>query len=227
MCGRYGFYKVDEFGERFGVKPPAFTIKDNYNAAPGQILPVIMQSEYGKTLEPMKWGMIPAWAKDDRIGYKMINARSETLFEKSAWRGPIKYHRCLVPARGFYEWDKIQIDGKAAKQPYYIRPEGQDLFVFAGVFDTWHDLQGNEIWSYAIVTTRANKEMSAIHDRQPVILKPRDEALWLEPSLQDRGAIEDILRSYDDVKWNMVEVSRDVNVIRNNDERLIYPINSQ
>lgn len=228
MCGRYGFYRVDEFGDRFGVKPSvAFKVNDNYNAAPGQILPVIIESEAGRTLEPMKWGLVPGWAKDINIGYKMINARAESLFEKPTWRGPAKYKRCLVPARGFYEWDKITEDGKPKKQPYFIKPASQDLFAFAGLYDTWHDQAGNELWSYSIVTTAASKEMATIHDREPIILKPEDESLWLDATLQDRGAIEALLHMYPYGKLEMVAVSTDVNVVKNNDEHLIYPINSK
>jgi putative SOS response-associated peptidase YedK len=224
MCGRYGFYRVDEFGERFGVTAPKFKMKDNYNAAPGQILPVIIQTDIGKTLEPMKWGLVPKWAKDDKIVYKMINARVETLFEKPTWRSVAKYHRCLVPARGFYEWDTVK---SSVKQPYYIKPKDQDLFAFAGLFDTWLDAHGNEVWSYTIVTTAAGKDMARLHNREPVMLKPEDEAVWLDPSVQDRGAIEDLLRRYPDEKLEMFAVSTDVNVVRNNNAQLIYPINSK
>lgn len=228
MCGRYSFYKTDEFAERFGIEMPDFEVPNNYNAAPGQMLPVIRQTEKGKVLEGMKWGLVPMWAKDIRIGYKMINARSETIFEKPAWRGPVKRNRCLVPARGFYEWDLILDNGKKPeKQPYFIKPIDQDLFAFAGLYDTWHDANGNELWTFTIVTTSSNKEMSSIHDREPVILQPDDESLWLDPSIQDRLALEAVLRKYPDGKLEMIAVSSDVNVVKNNDEHLINPINSK
>jgi putative SOS response-associated peptidase YedK len=228
MCGRYGFYNLDDFGIRFDVRPAAFVIKDNYNAAPGQILPVIIQSEYGKTIEPMKWGLIPHWSKDPGIGYKLINARAETLFDKPSWRGPIKYHRCLVPARGFYEWEKQSNGSKALiKQPYFIRPKDQELFAFAGIYDTWLDHFGNEVWSFSIITVTANKDMAKIHHREPVILQPEEEALWLDPSVQDRSVIETCLRMYPDGNLELIAVSQDVNIAKNNDQHLIYPMNSQ
>jgi putative SOS response-associated peptidase YedK len=227
MCGRYGFYRTDEFGERFGVDVKDDDIKPNYNAAPGQFLPVIRKTEKGKVLEVMKWGLVPVWAKDINIGYKMINARSESVFEKNTWRGPVRHHRCLVPADYFYEWDKILDNGKSQKQPYLIKPKDQELFAFAGIYDTWHDAHGNELWSFSIITTAANKDMARLHDREPVILKPEEEDLWLDPSVQDRDAIEALLHMYPDGKFEMYEVSRDVNVVKNNDKRLIVPINSQ
>src|SRR5690606_30772477 len=104
------------------------------------------------------------------IGYKMINARSETIFEKPAWRSVIKKKRCLIPADGFYEWKK-QADAKV-KQPFYIHPKQFELFSFAGVWESWKDENNNEIRTYAIMTTEPNKEMSSIHDRMPVILYP-------------------------------------------------------
>lgn len=227
MCGRYGFYRADEFAERFGTKKSDFDVPDNFNAAPGQMLPVIRETEQGRVLEGMKWGLVPVWAKDVNIGYKMINARSETIFEKPAWRGPVKRHRCLVPARGFYEWQKLEKNGKPTKQPYFIKPKDQDLFAFAGLYSTWHDSNGNELWTFTIVTTSANKEMAPIHDREPVILQPEDESLWLDPSVSDRLALEAVLRQYPDGKLEMVAVSSDVNVVKNNDDHLILPINSK
>jgi putative SOS response-associated peptidase YedK len=226
MCGRYTLYKTSELEKRFKTRPPAFTLHDSYNVAPGQMLPVIIQSEHGRTIEPMKWGLVPMWAKDINIGYKMINAREDGIFDKPAWRGPIRHHRCLVPATGFYEWKHL--DGKKTKQPYFIKPKDQELFAFAGIFDVWHDkVTGSELWSYSIITTEPNKEMTAIHDRMPVILHPDDWDVWLSPSLDDRGAIEALLRPYGDGTLEMYEVSSDVNIVKNNDNKLIYPLNSQ
>jgi putative SOS response-associated peptidase YedK len=222
MCGRYTLYGKHDLGKRFKAKNSVLVKRDNYNVAPGQYMPVVIKSEVGVTLEPMKWGLVPMWAKDVNIGYKMINARAESVFEKPAWRGPIKYHRCLVPATGFYEW-KLQGDSKS-KQPYFIKPKDQELFAFAGVFDSNIDARGNELWSFSIVTTEPNKEMASLHNRMPVILQPEDESTWLEPSLQDRGAIEALLRPYHDGGLEIYRVSEDVNSTRNNDEHLVYAL---
>jgi putative SOS response-associated peptidase YedK len=192
------------------------------------MMPVIIQKDDKRVVESMKWGLIPHWAKDDKIGYKLINARSEGAFDKPTWRGPVKHHRCLVPAHGFYEWKVIE--GSKTKQPYFIRPQDQELFAFAGVYDTWRDPGGNEIRSYSIMTTEPNAEMTGIHNRMPVILHPDDEGLWLDPSLEERDVLEALLQPYEDGKLEMYEVSRDVNVVRNGEQygdKLIYPINSQ
>lgn len=228
MCGRYGLYEVSGLEDRFKAKSAVKKITDNYNVAPGQTMPVVVSGEDGNTIRQMKWGLIPSWTKDPNIGYKMINARSETIFDKPSWRGPIKHTRCLVPARGFYEWDTIlENKKKPEKQPYYIKPKDQVLFAFAGVYSVWHDADNKEVFTYSIVTTSSNEDMQKIHDRMPVILKPEDEDLWLDPSVLDRGVIETLLRKYDDGMIEMFKVSRDVNTVRNNDNHLIYPINSQ
>jgi putative SOS response-associated peptidase YedK len=192
-------------------------------------MPVVTEDESGRKAEIMKWGLIPVWAKDPNIGYKMINARAESIFEKPAWRNVIKRKRCLIPADGFYEWNKIIGDNKKPqKVPYYIHPKDEDLFAFAGVWETWKDVEGIEWHTYSIITTEANKDMRWLHDRMPVILHQEDESSWLAPSHNDdRGAIEALLRPYEDGGLDMFEVSSDVNVTKNDDAKLIYPINSQ
>jgi putative SOS response-associated peptidase YedK len=231
MCGRYALYEAKKLAARFQAARPDFQIEDSYNVAPGHLMPVVIGSGggRGRRLKLMKWGLIPRWAKEAKIGYKLINARSEGAFDKPSWRGPLKHQRCLVPARGFYEWRRL--DGKKAKQPYFIRPRDQELFAFAGIYDAWVDPEGREVWTFAIMTTEPNAEMASIHNRMPVILHPDDESLWLDPSLgtdrEDREVLATLLRSYEDGKLEMHEVSSDVNVVRNNENKLIYPINSQ
>jgi putative SOS response-associated peptidase YedK len=225
MCGRYTLFETDKLTGRFQAVGTSDDLRDNYNVAPGQFMPVVTPNAEGKNeLTVMKWGMVPVWAKDDKVGYKLINARSEEAFDKPTWRGPLKSHRCLIPATGFYEWRKT--DGKT-KQPFFIRPADQELFAFAGIYSTWKSPEGFELQSYSIMTTAPNREMAAIHDRMPVILHPEDEDSWLLSSPNDRGAIEALLRPYEDGKLLMHEVSSDVNVVRNNDKVLIYPLNSQ
>ena len=224
MCGRYTLHqKTADLAKRYNLATIPDSISKNFNVAPGQVMSVITESESGKpTIELMKWGLIPVWAKDPRIGYKMINARSETIFEKPAWRSVIKKKRCLIPADGFYEWKK-QSDAKV-KQPFYIHPKQFELFSFAGVWESWKDENNNEIRTYAIITTEPNKEMSSVHDRMPVILHPEDEASWLEPSKVTRDDIEPLLRPFEDNGLEIYEVSKDVNTVKNNDEHLIYAL---
>lgn len=188
-------------------------------------MPIITETEAGRELELMKWGLVPSWSKDPKIGYKLINARAETMFEKPVWRGVIRKRRCLVPADGFYEWKKLTEDKKTPKQPYYIHPKQTDLFAFAGVWESWHDVEGKEWKTYSIITTEPNKEMASIHNRMPVILHPEDEADWLNPSHNnDRSTIENLLHPYHDGGLEMYKVSPDVNSPRHNDEHLIYAL---
>jgi putative SOS response-associated peptidase YedK len=214
MCGRYALYETDELGSRYGVNVGE-EIEPNYNAAPTQIMPVVTTDG----IELMRWGLIPKWARDEKIGYKLFNARSETLFEKPIWKTAVTRHRCLVPANGFYEWQKRD-DGK---QPYYIHPKTELTFSFAGVWETWkHD--GQERQTYSILTTEPNREMSPIHNRMPVILYREDESQWL--NADSREEIEVLLNPYQDNGLEMFEVSKEINLVKNNAAELILPVNS-
>jgi putative SOS response-associated peptidase YedK len=226
-CGRY-ILKANkqELAKHYNLANPPKDIQPNYNVAPGQILPVVTAGDNGPKLEMMKWGLVPFWAKDPKIGYKLINARDDTVFTKPMWRSVILRKRALIPANGFYEWKKPPGGAKTPKQPFFIHPKQTDLFSFAGVWDSWKDAEGLEWHTYSIVTTDPNREMSSIHNRMPVILHPEDEAAWLDPANDSRAQIEPLLHPYDDAGLEMFEVSTDVNVTRNNDAKLILPVNS-
>lgn len=215
MCGRYALYDTDDLADRYQVTVRE-DIRPNYNAAPTQTMPIVS----GDGLTLMRWGLIPKWAKDEKIGYKLFNARSESIFEKPIWKNIIKRKRCLVPANGFYEWQKRD-DGK---QPFFIRPKSETIFSFAGLWETWN--HAGKAWStYSILTTEPNKEMSAIHNRMPVILDPADEDQWLAADTQPD--IEALLNPYADNSLVAYEVSKDVNVVTTNDASLIGPLNSK
>ena len=185
-------------------------------------MPIIIKTQLGSSAELMRWGLIPHWAKDIKIGYKLINARAESVFEKPMWRSAIEHYRCLVPARGFYEWKVL--DGGKRKQPFYIHPKDQDFFAFAGLWSTYKDSEGYELKSFSILTTSPNKEMAEVHNRMPVILKPSEETHWLEPSLDTKEAIQAFLHPYEDNKLDLYPVSPDVNSPRQNDKHLIYKL---
>lgn len=216
MCGRYAIYTVDDIEDRFDVELNGIEMSPNYNVAPGQTNPVITQDG----LELMKWGLIPRWAKDKKIGYKMINARSESVFEKTTWKQLITKKKCLIPANGFYEWQKR--DG--GKQPFYIKPEDQDLFAFAGLWETWTH-EGKDLHTYTILTTTPNEEMEEIHDRMPVIIHQGNESQWLFADTEED--IKVLLQPYGDKTLEMFEVSKDVNTVKINNETLIGPVNSK
>lgn len=227
-CGRYVLKaEPDELAEHYNLAAKPKGIKPNYNVAPGQILPVVTADEDGAHLEMMKWGLIPVWAKDPNIGYKLINARDDSIFERPVWRGVILKKRALIPANGFYEWQKPPEGSRRPKQPFYVHPKQTGLFSFAGVWEAWKDAEGHPWKTYSIITTEPNREMGAIHNRMPVILHPDEEAAWLDPAKTTRQQIEPFLHPYEDKGLEMFKVSTDVNVARNNDSKLILPINSR
>lgn len=143
----------------------------------------------------MKWGLIPFWAKDPRISYSTINARSEEIENKPAFRKAFRTQRCLVPASGFFEWKKVSDMGKPVKIPYWIRVKGKNIFGFAGIYDVWKDAEGYEIKTFSIVTTKANKIMAEIHDRMPVILTSEDEEIWLDNKIYEIEKLKKIMKS--------------------------------
>jgi putative SOS response-associated peptidase YedK len=219
MCGRYTLSNPHELPKRYRVKAPK-ELKPNYNVAPTQTMPVITQGADGRQLELMRWG-IPRFIGPGKVK-DVFNTRADKAF--GSWKKLVSTQRVLVPATGFYEWKKLG----DVKQPYFIHPKDEELFSFAGIWANWKDDDGREIKTYSIMTTEPNHEMAAIHNRMPVILQPEEEDSWLAASSDnDRGAIEALLRPLGDGELEMYEVSRDVNVARTNDERLILPLNSQ
>lgn len=224
MCGRYVLYEPKEIFDRYDVpQQSGLELKDNYNTAPGQFMPVITNSVDGRRVEVMKWGLVPHWAKDQKIGYKLINARSESVFDKPMWRGAVSTYRCIVPARGFYEWKKPGAGG-GVKQPFYIHPARKELLSFAGIFSYWEHPHDGPLLSYSILTTAPNAEMADIHDRMPVLLHEQDEAAWLDPALKSRADLERFLAPAPDGSLKLYPVSPDVNTPKNNDSHLLEQV---
>ncbi|HEX4774945.1 MAG TPA: SOS response-associated peptidase [Candidatus Saccharimonadales bacterium] len=221
MCGRYTLADVDHLKQHYNLATVPKDLHKNFNVAPTQTMPVISDSEDGRHIELMRWG-IPRFVGPGKVR-DVFNTRADKAF--GSWKKLVMTQRILVPATGFYEWKLL--DDKT-KQPYFIFPKDEQLFSFAGVWNIWEDEDKRKIKVYSIMTTEPNKEMADIHKRMPVILHPEDEASWVTPSHDnDRSAIEALLRPYEDNGLKMYEVSRDVNVARTNEERLIYPLNSQ
>lgn len=215
MCGRYVLYDLEAFDIEYGL-PSAFDKSPRFNVAPTQSMPVVTE----EGVDIMRWGLIPKWARDEKMGYRLINARSESVFDKPIWKAVVTKKRCLVPANGFYEWQKRE----HGKQPYYIHPKDQHLFMFAGIWETWQH-EGKEWRTFSILTTRPNKEMIPLHNRMPVILHKEDREQWLAADTRDD--LEPLLVPYNNNSLEMFEVSKSVNVVKYNDNRLILPINSQ
>lgn len=178
MCGRFALFAVgDALAERFQVaEAPMFDAR--YNIAPTQSIAAVRAMSTGRALNMLRWGLIPSWSADPKIGYKLTNARSETVAEKPSFRSAFKQRRCLIPASGYYEWQKIG----SQKQPHFIRPRDGGLFSFAGLWERWNDPKGEVVETCTILTTSANEVMRPIHERMPVILDAGGEVLWLDPT---------------------------------------------
>jgi putative SOS response-associated peptidase YedK len=207
MCGRFTrFHKPEEIAERFDVETIEEAAILRYNIAPSQIIPVIRQIEKREMIA-CKWGLVPFWAKDPKIGNKMINAKGETLAQKSSFKNALARRRCLIPADGFYEWQKLE---KGQKQPIYIRLHDNKLFAFAGLYEEWKSPEGEKLRTFTIITVEPNELVSKIHNRMPAILKPDDEAVWLNAQTPVTDIVS-ILRPYPASEMETYPVSRAVN----------------
>ncbi|MFN8448534.1 MAG: SOS response-associated peptidase [Anaerolineae bacterium] len=220
MCGRYVLVADPNIIQQSFDLDSVVDFAPRYNIAPTQYVPVIT-NEHPKALEMHRWGLIPSWAKDESIGNKMINARADGVAEKPSYRNAFKRRRCLVPASGFYEWQKG--DGKT-KTPMFIHPTDQDVFVFAGLWEVWHSADGSELRTFTIITTDANDFMRPIHDRMPVILHKADYDLWLEPGEAPASVLQPPLRGYESSRMTAYEVSRAVNTPMIDEPQLIQPV---
>jgi len=226
MCGRYSLTSdVSKLAQHFSLPavPGQFALFERYNAAPTQPLPVVRVNldSHQRELAVLNWGMVPSWAKDPSIGTRMINARSETLAEKPAFKKAFRRRRCLVPATGFYEWEKNPAKKSGPKQPYLIRMADEGLFAFAGLWDHWQSDEGSEIESFTIITTEANELLSRLHPRMPVIIEPADYDQWLAGEAADLAAL---LRPYPADAMMLHPVSTFVNDARHEGPRCLAPV---
>jgi putative SOS response-associated peptidase YedK len=219
MCGRFTLQIPAELlAELFGLPDPS-EVPARYNIAPTQQVAVIREREGGgNRLDFLKWGLIPSWAKDPSIGSRMINARSETLEEKPAFRTPFKFRRCLVPASGFYEWEVL--GGK--KVPRYFRLRDGAPMVFAGLWESWRAPDGASVESCTILTTAANSLVEPLHLRMPVILKPGDFSTWLDRN--DPGKLKGLLLPYPAEGMEGWTVSTLANSVKNDHPELIESV---
>ena len=220
MCGRYTLTPEQKALEkRYRFKPGPCVHEPRFNIAPSQSAPVIVL-EGENVLKMMKWGLVPYWANDPKIGFKLINARAETITEKPSFKTAFKKRRCLVPADGFYEWDKSR--GARVKIPHRFVLKSGEIFSFAGLWDVWTTPEGEPLESFTIITTGPNELMKPIHDRMPVILSPKDEEKWLDPRA-DEKSLKSLLRPYAPELMKEYEVSVKVNSPREEAPDLIQP----
>ena len=206
MCGRFSFAVIAEMiEEHFHIKVDTNTYKPRYNCAPSQKLAVISNKEPDK-LSFFRWGLIPFWARDKSIGNKLINAKAETIDQKASFKNSFKRKRCLVLSDGFYEWKKVS---SKEKIPYRIVMNDNSPFAMAGIWDSWKDVSGETVESFAIITTEPNELMKNIHTRMPVILKPGEEMEWLKE--ENAEILKSMLRPIDSGLLKAYPVSKLVN----------------
>lgn len=218
MCGRYSLVPTENIATRFDIQDLQLPLLPRYNVAPSQSMPVVVRNSPNHVVE-MQWGLIPSWSKEPRVTFSTINARTETISTSPVFRGPFKSRRCLVPASGFYEWQQTG----QGKQPYCIRLKGGELFAFAGLYDIWQDDEGQELYSYTIITTTPNALVAPIHNRMPVILHRQDEDAWLDKDT-DPARLRSFLVPYHADKMETFAVSRAVNNPANEGSELMQPL---
>ncbi|MFQ5407986.1 MAG: SOS response-associated peptidase [Anaerolineales bacterium] len=224
MCGRF-VLAIDpaELQEAFaGVEmPPPEALQPRYNIAPTQPVAVIPNDGQHR-LDFYVWGLIPSWAKDPKIGNRMINARAETLAEKPSFRAAYKRRRCLIPASGFYEWRRAP--GGKTKTPMYIGLRSGAPFALAGLWESWWSPEGDQVLSCTIITTSPNELLAPIHNRMPVILPAAGHDLWLDPGELAADRLQGLLQPYPADEMRAYAVSTAVNNPRNDTPECIQPI---
>jgi putative SOS response-associated peptidase YedK len=219
MCGRYTLTTPYQMlKELFELGDIPAEVGPRFNIAPTQQVAAI-PNEPARRLALFRWGLVPFWAKDPKIGSQMINARAETVAEKPAFRNALRKRRCLILADGFYEWRK---EG-ARKTPTYIRLSSHRPFAFAGLWESWKAPDGSSLLSCAIITTSANELMKPIHDRMPVILPPERQSVWLDPAEQDASLLTSLLAPFDSSRMEAYPVSTRVNSPANDAPDLLVP----
>ena len=222
MCGRFTLFEADKIlSKEFGVSgvPP---LSPRYNIAPSQPIAAVRtpHTGSGRELALLLWGLIPSWSKDSAIGNRLINARAETVQEKPSFRNAFRRHRCLIPANGFYEWQRQE----RGKQPYFVRMRDGRVFAFAGLWDRWESSDKDVIETCTILTTAANAVLAPIHGRMPVILPQAEYARWLDPALKDPDSLSPLLVPFPPEEMLAIPVSPRVNAPSTDDEKCIAPL---
>lgn len=231
MCGRFSLIaNPDELAEHFEIDfEPGLEFAANwqprFNVAPSQPVTTVYVPEGSaqRAIVNRRWGLIPSWAKDPKIGSRQINARSETLAERPAFRHALQRRRCLIAADGFYEWS----GPVRSKQPFHVALEDRKIFGFAGLWERWRDPQGLEIESCTVITAAANPVLVALHSRMPVILDPQQYTAWLDPTNQSAAQSLALLRHHrcDSLRYH--PVSYRVNDVATDDSACLEPVETQ
>ncbi len=225
MCGRYTLSQPSDIVTELGVEGSGMELAPRYNIAPTQNAPIVRPDKAGekKELALLRWGLIPFWAKDAKIGNRMINARAETVAEKPSFKAALRRRRCVVLADGFYEWRKM----RGGKQPYHIHLVENRPFTIAGLWDRWTKGPEGPVETFTILTTSANEKVAELHDRMPVILDAEARETWLDRSVEDPRELASLLRPFDDDQIAFDAVSKLVNSPANDVPECLRPIETQ
>lgn len=225
MCGRFVRKSgAQEIAREFNVELSEirFLLEPNYNIAPGNDVAVVVRRDR-KVLEGFRWGFIPNWSKDEKIGYRMINARGETISQKPAFKKAFTERRCLIVADGFYEWLK---GGKKPK-PYYFRMKDGSPMGLAGIYETWRSPKGILVNSCSIITTASNSLMKPIHERMPAIIGRKDHFCWLDNSSFVEKKLSNLIKPFPEEFMEYYPVGTFVNSTLNNSEKCIEPLTDE
>jgi putative SOS response-associated peptidase YedK len=216
MCGRFALYTDPiALAKQFQAENVP-ELQPNYNVAPSQAIPIIRNEQGHRLFAMARWGLIPSWAKDIKIGYNTINARADTVAEKPSFRSAFQRRRCLIPADGYFEWQEIP-DSKI-KQPWYISLKNQEPMALAGLWEHWQGSDGSEIESCTIIVTAGNELMQPIHDRMPVILSTETWDTWLDAANTNKQGLQTLLNQYPADEMTAWPVGTVVNSPRHNGE---------
>ena len=220
MCGRYAITSAPEAIRRLFGYPEQPNFPPRYNVAPTQPIPIVRLENGTPRFALVRWGLIPAWVEDPRNFSLVINARSDNVLTKPAFRNAMRYRRCLIPADGFYEWQET---GGAPRRPFFVRRKDRAPFAFAGLWEIWSGPNGEEMETAAIVTTEANRMLKTIHPRMPVMLAPEAFAMWLDCRGVDAETASALLVAAPDHLVEAYPVSAAVNRHANDDASLTEP----
>ncbi|MEP5623072.1 MAG: SOS response-associated peptidase [Hyphomicrobiales bacterium] len=221
MCGRltlaHSREEISRYFEYVPIDPNAEEMPARYNIAPTQPLATIRMKQDQRVLKLVRWGLVPGWVKDPKDFTLLINGRIETALDKPSFRGAMRHRRCLVPATGYYEWRRTPDH----KQAFYMKPKGGQLIALAGLWDEWSGPDGNLIDSGALLTQPANRELSKVHHRMPVVLEPDFFDAWLDVKNIDARDAHSLLKPMPDDFFDAIPVSSMVNSVRNDGPDLI------
>ncbi|MDN5853726.1 MAG: SOS response-associated peptidase [Actinomycetia bacterium] len=244
MCGRYANSRSSaDIAAEFEIQPeyaPSEVLTD-YNVAPTKQVPAVVErrphrdspEEPVRQLRMLRWGLVPSWAKDPKIGNRMINARMETVAEKPSFRRAFAVRRALLPADGYFEWyetDKRNAKGKPVKQPFFIRPRDGGVMAMAGLYEIWKDPTKADDesdafrWTCTVLTTSAEDDLGHIHDRMPLLVEPDRYHAWLDPGRSEKEDLFGLLVPAAPGRLEAYPVSTEVNNVRNNGSQLLDPI---